>query len=123
MIDRPTSSEYAPYYALYVDQVPPGDILELLESELETTLALLASVPAELEGHRYESDKWSVRELVGHLVDVERSAPQASKAAFRVTARWLNHKSRITLGAGGPGSTSLANWGARSSTGTSRDPR
>jgi len=72
-IDRPLPSEYQPYYARYVDQVPAGDILDRLEMELETTLALLASIGPELETYRYEPDKWSVREVVGHLIDVERT--------------------------------------------------
>jgi hypothetical protein len=73
MIDRPAASEYAPYYALYVDQVPEGDILDLMEGELAITLACLESVPQELENHRYAPDKWSLREAVGHIVDVERT--------------------------------------------------
>lgn len=73
MIDRPEPSEYAPYYGLYVDQAPEGDILDLMESELAATLACLESVPQELEGHRYAPDKWTLREVVGHIVDVERT--------------------------------------------------
>lgn len=69
---RPEPSEYHDAYAGYVEQVPEGPILELLESELEITLGVLSRVPAEMEEHRYAPDKWSVREVVGHVLDSER---------------------------------------------------
>ena len=46
MLSRPTTDEYAEYYETYTKRVPEGAILELMDSELEATLALLASVPA-----------------------------------------------------------------------------
>ena len=73
MLTRPTPDEYAEYYGIYINKVPEGEILELMESELEATLNLLASVPAEREAFRYEPGKWSIREVVGHLVDTERT--------------------------------------------------
>jgi uncharacterized damage-inducible protein DinB len=69
---RPEATEFDAYYGRYVDLVPEGDILDILGQEMVTTQALLASVPPELEEHRYAAGKWSVREVVGHLVDVER---------------------------------------------------
>jgi uncharacterized damage-inducible protein DinB len=73
MLSRPTTDEYAEYYETYTRRVPEGDILELMDSELEATLAVLASVPAERETYRYEPGKWSIREAVGHMIDTERT--------------------------------------------------
>lgn len=72
MFDRPEPSEYADYYGLYVDRVGEGDIRDLMEREMRTTLELLAAVPEEREVYRYAEGKWSVREVVGHIIDVER---------------------------------------------------
>ena len=72
MIQRPGPEEYAPYYGPYVENVGSGDVLETLGAELATTLALLAGASAEQERYRYEPAKWSVREVVAHLVDTER---------------------------------------------------
>lgn len=72
MHQRPASSEYAPFYAGYIDALPPGDVLELLEAGIEDTLELLRGVPEERADHRYAPDRWSVRELAGHLADTER---------------------------------------------------
>jgi hypothetical protein len=70
--DRPGADEYAPYYGGYLERVPGGDVLATLESQIGGTLALLRSVPAAREGWRYAPDKWSIREAVGHVIDVER---------------------------------------------------
>lgn len=70
-LPRPAVSEHADYYARYVELVPDGDILVTLRDQLGETLALLQEVPEERETFRYEEGKWSVREVVGHLVDVE----------------------------------------------------
>jgi uncharacterized damage-inducible protein DinB len=69
---RPAQGEFAPYAALYIDRVPDGDIVATLETQLETTLALLRHVPEERAGYAYAAGKWTVREVVGHVADTER---------------------------------------------------
>jgi uncharacterized damage-inducible protein DinB len=71
-IDRPDETEYLPYYAGYISLVPEGDILDVLSKQSDETLALLRSIPESQGGLRYAPGKWSVKELVGHLVDSER---------------------------------------------------
>ena len=69
---RPEKNEYAPYYDKYVSLVPDGEVVETLERQIEDTLALLRGVGEERAAHRYEEDKWSIKQVVGHLVDTER---------------------------------------------------
>ena len=69
---KPAAGEYADYYDKYVSIVPEGDVVRTLVLQLEETLELLRSIPEEREGYRYGPDKWSIRELVGHIVDTER---------------------------------------------------
>ena len=69
---RPAHGEYAPYYGKYISLVPDGDILASLREQMTETLALLNAVPEERAGHRYASDKWSIKEVIGHLIDTER---------------------------------------------------
>ncbi len=73
MLQRPEPDEYDGYYDLYVRQVPDGDVLETLSRQIELTGETVARVPPDLEGFRYQSGKWSVREVVGHMLDVERT--------------------------------------------------
>lgn len=68
---RPLAGEYDAYYSLYVDQVPDGDIVELLRAQRDEIDAFLAVVPEEREEHRYAPGKWSLREVVGHTIDIE----------------------------------------------------
>src|SRR5215207_2034706 len=69
---RPQRTEAAEYYFKYIDLVPEGDIRELLETQLSEMTALLDEVtPAQID-YRYAPDKWSVREVLGHLIDTER---------------------------------------------------
>lgn len=69
---RPDAGEYHEYYGMYTQQVPDGDVLDTLARELEDTLALLRSLTDERARHRYAPDKWSIKEVVGHVVDTER---------------------------------------------------
>ncbi len=71
-MQRPDAGEYDPYYGLYVGQAPDGDILQSLESSLRDTVALLGDLPAEWARYRYEPGKWTLAEVLGHIVDVER---------------------------------------------------
>jgi len=69
---RPDPSEHAPYYSRYIDLVPDGDLVRTLATQGEETRARLASVPPERETYRYAPGKWSLRQVVGHLIDTER---------------------------------------------------
>ena len=71
-LPRPGLDEYDDYYVRYVELVPDGPIVETLATQLGETLALLQAVPADRETYRYAPDKWSIREVIGHLIDVER---------------------------------------------------
>jgi DinB superfamily len=69
---RPEPAEYDEYYGRYVELVPDGDIAVILRDQIEVTLQLFAGVSQELETYRYAEQKWSIREVVGHLIDTER---------------------------------------------------
>ncbi|HEX4602176.1 MAG TPA: DinB family protein [Gemmatimonadales bacterium] len=69
---RPDASEYGPAYGAYVARVPEGDLLALLEQQGRETQGLLASVPEGKALYRYAPGKWSVKEVIGHLMDCER---------------------------------------------------
>lgn len=69
---KPSPDEYAPYYRSYVDQVPARDLLEELADQLAEMTALLHSIPESRGNHRYAEGKWSVKEVIGHLMDSER---------------------------------------------------
>ena len=69
---RPEPSEAAPYYFGYIDLIPEGDICETLASQRASAMVLLRSISDERSLYRYAPDKWSIREILGHLNDTER---------------------------------------------------
>jgi len=69
---RPQAGEYAPYYERYISLVHSNDILAALDEQRRETLLLLSGRTEEEGNHRYAPDKWSVKEVLGHLNDSER---------------------------------------------------
>jgi hypothetical protein len=72
MIAFPDRTEAAEYYFNYIDQVPEGDIRELLVTQRDETVKLLNNISEEDSLWRYAPDKWSIREVVNHVNDTER---------------------------------------------------
>jgi len=72
MMTRPEAHEYAPYYGKYITLVPDGAITDILRAQLPETLALLRSVPETRGTHTYAPGKWSIKEVLGHVIDTER---------------------------------------------------
>ncbi len=70
-IHRAEPSECAPYYHKYCAMVS-DDVLGQLESQRASTRALLDGLDDATALHRYAPGKWSVKEVLGHLIDCER---------------------------------------------------
>jgi hypothetical protein len=69
---RPQPGEYAPYYERYISLVRRDDVLGELEEQRRQTLLLLSG-RSEADGDlRYAPEKWSAKEVLGHLNDTER---------------------------------------------------
>ena len=71
-VARPEPSEYAPYYGKYVGLVEGEDVLRALGEQIDDSLATLRGVSAPESLGPYAPGKWSLREVVGHLIDAER---------------------------------------------------
>jgi len=72
MTTRPEATEYAPYYEQYIRLVPDGDIVTILDSQLESTLSLLGKLPETKASSAYAPGKWTIKEVLGHIIDTER---------------------------------------------------
>ena len=68
----PASDEYAPYYETYIRLAPATDILGALATQIEETLALLRSLTGAQAAFAYAEGKWTVMEVIGHIIDCER---------------------------------------------------
>ncbi len=70
---RPAPDEFAPAFAGYVGRIGEHeDILQALGRQHADFLAWLGRLPPARGDHRYAPDKWSIKEVVGHLSDTER---------------------------------------------------
>ena len=69
---KPADTEYANYYSKYVSLVADGDIVGTLEKQLQNTSSFLRGLSAEQADYRYAPDKWSIKEVLGHIIDTER---------------------------------------------------
>jgi uncharacterized damage-inducible protein DinB len=73
VIEKPDDGEYPAYAHIYIDLLPDdGLILQHLEVNLKTTRKLIASIPEPCLLHRYAEGKWTIKEILGHVVDDER---------------------------------------------------
>jgi hypothetical protein len=72
MIQPPIPGTFAAYHEAYISKVSGRDPLRLLESQVLDFKVLLSEVPDEKEDFRYADGKWSVKEVVGHMIDTER---------------------------------------------------
>ena len=71
---KPDRTEYAEFYQPYLDVIPAEDseLNELLTSSLEECNSLFNSLETGNEDYRYAEGKWSIKELLQHLMDSER---------------------------------------------------
>jgi len=70
---KPSEGEFLPYYGRYIALVPAGDVLATLEAQMGDTQALLRGLPASTATYRYAPDKWTVNEVIGHVIDADRT--------------------------------------------------
>ena len=88
MITPPEPAEYAPFYAGYIREVGTADPVAAMRAQLDSTGTLLAGVREDRSSYRYAPDKWSIREIVGHLADTERVLREHGE-------RWDDVRARI----------------------------
>jgi len=69
---QPAPDEYAPYYGRYVGLVETDDIAAYLEAQKAGTLDFLRAIKWEKWEQAYASDKWTLAEVVLHMIDAER---------------------------------------------------
>ena len=69
---RPSPEEYGEHYQTYVELVPETDVVAAMERQVPETVRLLSGIPATLADYRYDAGKWTVREVIGHIIDTER---------------------------------------------------
>ncbi|MBI5914952.1 MAG: DinB family protein [Bacteroidetes bacterium] len=72
MTRRPQPNEFGPYFNTYISKVETGDIVQLLTERQHSTLGFLKKIPEAKWDYRYAEGKWSIKEVLLHVIDGER---------------------------------------------------
>lgn len=71
LMNRPQPDEYNAYYASYIEKVNDDVLLEL-ERQLDNFTIFLKSIPPDKYQYAYTAGKWTLQEVLGHILDTER---------------------------------------------------
>ena len=69
---RPLEKDYAPSYKVYIDNIKGDDINGILREQLDSISDFFKTVTEEKGNYSYAEGKWSVKEVLGHVIDTER---------------------------------------------------
>jgi uncharacterized damage-inducible protein DinB len=70
--NRPQQDEYALHFGKYIELVPSGDFLKILQDQRRELIDMLSPLSEEQAEFRYAPGKWSIKEVLGHVTDAER---------------------------------------------------
>src|SRR5437588_1742253 len=73
MITKPQPDEYTSFHNTYISKVPEGDVLALLEKQKIATYELFSKMSEDKANHAYETGKWTLKQVLGHMIDTERT--------------------------------------------------
>ena len=71
-VSRPEAGEYASFYERYVALITGNDIVATLEAQRLQMVQLFAARSERDGNFRYAPEKWTVKEVLGHVSDTER---------------------------------------------------
>ena len=69
---RPDLSRVPSFYHNYISQVPEDDLMEAFRKETSAFIEFIKSIPASKLDYRYADGKWTVKEVLQHIIDAER---------------------------------------------------
>jgi hypothetical protein len=69
---KPSPTSYAVYFQRYVDQVPENDLIPAFKNQTAGIDIFLSSITEEKSAYAYAEGKWSIKELLQHIIDTER---------------------------------------------------
>ena len=69
---RPEPNEFAPYYNTYVSLIEDNAVMPVLDAQAGDIRGMFSGVPEERGTYAYAEGKWTIKELLSHLIDGER---------------------------------------------------
>lgn len=69
---RPERKDYIDYYDYYINLVSEGNIVSALQNDHKNTLSFINSISADKADHKYAENKWTIKQVLNHIIDTER---------------------------------------------------
>lgn len=69
---RPQANEFPAYYKHYLELVTETDVMKALKDQVMDIQAMISEIPEDKEGFAYADGKWTIKEVIGHIIDTER---------------------------------------------------
>lgn len=69
---RPQQQDYINYFDRYIQLIPESDVISALKNNHQSTLSFIENIPAEKAEHAYAENKWTVKQVLNHIIDTER---------------------------------------------------
>lgn len=82
-LSRPSASEYNPYFEHYISLVPDGDFAEIVRHETDRATRVFMSIPEPLHNYSYAEGKWTIKQVLQHIIDTERVMSYRAMVAAR----------------------------------------
>lgn len=86
---RPLQGEFNPFFQRYIDLVPEGSFQDVLNENTRIILDFFQNIPSKKHEYRYEEGKWSIKEILIHIIDTERVMSYRALVAARGDASAL----------------------------------
>lgn len=80
---RPQPSEYAAFFQRYIDCIPDGNFADVMAQNSAATISFFRSIPAEKHNYQYAPGKWTIKDVLVHIIDTERVMGYRALAAGR----------------------------------------
>jgi uncharacterized damage-inducible protein DinB len=64
--------EFAPAYAPYIEKVGDVNLVEELEISVHRLIRFIQEIPMDKFDYRYAEGKWTIKDILLHLIDAER---------------------------------------------------
>ena len=91
-MEKPASDEYQASYQKYFDLVAEGNYSDLLRHNSLETIGCFEGIPSEKHDYRYAEGKWTIKELLMHIIDTERVFSYRGLVAARGDTTTLHYR-------------------------------
>ncbi len=71
-MNRPEEGEFAEYYNTYVSKIEGNAVMPILAGQPAELRSVISPLPEEKGTHAYDEAKWTIKEVLSHLIDGER---------------------------------------------------